>query len=99
MGVGDDFEGPFTLECFNITPEADELFLHMSQLLDKSMSEQIPKSHKQLDETATGFTAVHRLKISQLWCLRKNICEYYAMKAVSKIAHGMSVQGAYHTSL
>ena len=99
MGVGDDFEGPFTLECFNITPETDELFLHVSQLLDKSMSEQIPKSHKQLDKTATGFKAVPQAEnLSTLVPEKENICED-AMRAVGKIACGMSVQGAYHTSL
>ena len=30
------FDGPFAQECFEVTPEADELFAHISQLLDKS---------------------------------------------------------------
>ena len=30
------FDGPFAQECFEVTPEADELFAHTSQLLDKS---------------------------------------------------------------
>ena len=36
-----------------------------------STSEWTSESDRELDETATGFTAVHRLKISQLWCPRK----------------------------
>ena len=36
MGVGDDFEGPFAPEDYEVTPETDELFVHASQLLDKS---------------------------------------------------------------
>ena len=36
VGVGDDFEGPFAPECFKVTPETDELFVHTFQSLDKS---------------------------------------------------------------
>ena len=39
VASGNEFEGPFTQECFEVTPEAGELFFHMSQLLDKSCKE------------------------------------------------------------
>ena len=38
--IGDDYkgpyEGPFAPERFKLIPETDELFVHVSQLLDKS---------------------------------------------------------------
>ena len=58
------------------------------------MSEQTPECCEELDETVTGFVPVQRLKISQLWCLRKRTFVKDTVKAVSKIACGMSVQGA-----
>ena len=47
VGVGDDFEGQFAPEGYEVTPEADELFVHVSQILDNSCK-----------GTTPGFAAV-----------------------------------------
>ena len=39
MASGNKFEVPFAQECFEVTPAAGELFVHMSQMLDKSWKE------------------------------------------------------------
>ena len=60
MGVGDDFEGQFAPEGYEVTPETDELFVHVSQILDNSCK----------GTTTPGFAAVRvtgHLKVAKNW--------------------------------
>ena len=52
LGVGDDFEGPFAPEDFEITPESDKVFVRASQLADESVegSARYLESSDELDE-------------------------------------------------
>ena len=86
VGVGNNFEGPF----------ASESRTCCHPRFRRSVSELTPESRKELDVTATGFVAVQRLKISQLWCPRKRTFVKMLGSELCKMAHGMSVQGASH---
>ena len=79
MASGNEFEGPFAQECFEVTPAAGELFVHISQLLDNSCKEllfqvsqqykterpvEAPKSFEpESREDFPGFTAVQFNKV------------------------------------
>ena len=107
VGVGKDFEGPFVLEGYEVSPETDELFMcpNFQKEVAKGChprfrsSIRTPESCEKLSETTTGFAAVRRLKISTVVPGNKNIRED-GTKALCKnglCMHGMSKE--HHTSL
>ena len=48
-GVRDDFEGRFTPESYQVTPETDGHSVHVSQLLDKGCEESLSPVSQQCE--------------------------------------------------